>query len=338
MKKTAILILIILVAPFILYAESDGGNRAIFSRSGWVGADYVAMGKAAEVTVNDVYAIYWNPAGLGEMINKTALTPEKINEMANKGELGKISEEDLLNFTEDKKTRSFFQFGFSAALLDIDREAAFTGMAFSLFKGVCGLGVYSLASRNIPTYDISGNKTGDMNYISGVSYLSYSWVWGVTNFGISLKTLYERIDPVNYLGGAVDFGTQVEIFPFFKVGVVLQDIGIGLYPVTSGNAVVEKKYDLGSSALRIGGALSNGDGNFTVSASVVKKLKQADLEKSIGFKYNIVKEFSVMLGINDTVFSSGIGIHWKAFDLSYAFSYDKIDLGMNNIVSLTLTF
>ena len=60
MKKYFIIIFIVYV--FMLFAENGAyayavGSRASYTKGGWVGAKYIAMGKAAEATVNDVFAI-----------------------------------------------------------------------------------------------------------------------------------------------------------------------------------------------------------------------------------------------------------------------------------------
>ncbi|HDP79657.1 MAG TPA: hypothetical protein ENN21_02305, partial [Spirochaetes bacterium] len=150
-----------LVLAFLLtgsrgYAANDAGSRASFTRGGWVGARYVGMGKAAEVTANDVFAIYWNPAGLSSLKARETLSQDEVSEKARRGEIKDITEKDLIRFSEEGSEKNFLQVGVSACMLDIEREAGFFGAAFNLFKGVGGAGVYTIQSRDIESRDESG--------------------------------------------------------------------------------------------------------------------------------------------------------------------------------------
>jgi hypothetical protein len=318
-------------------AENDAGARAAFTRSGWVGGRYVAMGKAAEVVVDDVYAIYWNPAGLRELIQKEALSPEEITNKARSGKIESITEEDLIKFSEDEYSRFFFQTGISTAILDADREAGFVGVAFNVFNGVLGIGYYGIQSRDIESRDEQGNYTGDMDYLASTGYVSYGWGMGVASMGVSVKVLHEKIGKINYFGFGSDLGAQIELVPLVKVGFVVQDIGTFLRPVKSYENI-DNKYDFALPVFRLSASISNRASNIIASVSGIKKLEQDDYEVNFGFQYNVTKYSSVYLGLNDSLFSSGASLRLFDMDVTYCFTFDKINFGQNHMISLTIVF
>ena len=285
---------------------------------------------------DDVFAIYWNPAGLAELRGKEKVSAEDLKEKARSGNADKIKEEDLYKFSEDDREQTVVHIGVSGAMLDAERQACFTGVAFNLLGGVAGVGFYSIFSLDIPTYDASGVSTGSTNYVAGASYFSYAYEFGVASFGASVKMLYERIDTINYGGAGADVGTQVFVLPFLKVGFMVQDLGTGLFPYNN-EAGVDKKYDFAHPSLRLGIALLS-DSGLTFAISVIKKLEQDEFQVSAGVQYDLAKYLSLYLGVNDAYFSSGLTFSFYNMTFSYAMSFDNIDYGINNVVSFSLLF
>lgn len=313
-----------------------GGSRATYTRSGWVGARYVGMGMAAEVLVNDIFAIYWNPAGISELRGQKRLNISEIKEKARSGRADKISEEDLLNFSEDSQKNAFFQIGMSGAILDVERNAAFMGIAFDVVKGIMGIGVYSIFSVGIQGRDELGNATKEYDYVGSVCYFSYGLSFGVSSIGVSLKVLYELVGDMSYMGVGTDLGAQVYILPFLKVGFVIQDLGTGLHPVEEKNGV-EQKYDVSYPTLKLGIAMSS-DAGISVALSGVKKLEQEDYGFRIGLEYEIVKYFAIRIGLNNDSFTTGFTVEYNNWSMSYAFILDIVDYGYDNIISMMLMF
>ena len=316
---------------------ADAGSRASFTRGGWVGAKYVATGMTAETTADDVFSIYWNPAGLTELKGSSGMSLRDIQKKARDGKVEDVSESDLTRFSEESGERFFLQIGISAARLDIERNANFAGFACKLFDGVFGMGVYSIYSLGIEGRDESGNYTRDYDYIASVGYLSYAFtIGGIASFGFSAKVLYEKIGDVAYAGAGADVGLQVFVLPFLKIGFMAQDLGSGLYPVEDYPGI-KKKYDFAFPTLRLGAAFINNSG-LTVSFSVIKKLEQKAFYYGLGVEYDLMRYTSIYLGFSGSQFTSGITIHIANVDISYAFMFDNIRNGYNNIVSLTTLF
>ncbi|MBN1532228.1 MAG: hypothetical protein JXA20_06165 [Spirochaetes bacterium] len=337
--KCGILLLFALLLPArgaVLHA-AGAGTRASFSRSGWVGARYAAMGASGEVVADDVFAIYWNPAGLTELKGRTRFSASEIQQKARKGDVSGISEQELTQFSEESGERFFVQVGISAAMLDVERNAGFFGFACSLFNGVFGLGVYSIYSPDIESRDQYGNYLGDLNYIASVGYLSYAFtLGGVASVGVSTKVLYEKIGNTVYAGVGADIGVQVYVLPFIKVGFIAQDLGSGLYPVEK-YSTVRERWEFASPTLRLGIALISTTG-LTVSFSGIKKLEQTSLYYGIGVEYDLMRFTTIHLGFNGSQFSAGLTLHISSVDFTYAFMFDNVDNGYNNMVSLTVLF
>jgi len=324
-----------LLISFNVYGGTNAGQGVDFLRSGWVGAENIAMGMAVEAIVSDVYALYWNPAGLVELKGKNSLSKKDIQDRARKGNLGGIKENDLLNFSEDdKKKKRVFQLAMSGSILDADRQAAFIGTAFSVGPGIMAIGIYSLFSLNIQGYDTGGSPTSMYHYVSGAPYFSYAMSFETVNIGVTLKGIYQTVGDVTYLGAAVDAGVQLSLFTFVKIGLVVQDVGAGLVPV-AGSA--ELKYNLGYPVVRASVALVSEEEN-TIAVSIVKNLDQDGIDFHVGIKYNLHKTTAVCLGLTNEYFTTGISFTFGFFSISYAFMIDRINYGFNNTVSLTMIF
>jgi len=319
----------------ISLAGEDAGSRASYTRTGWVGARYVALGKAAEVIVDDAFAIYWNPAGLCDLRGREPLSIDEIKAKARKGDVDDIKEEELVTFSEGEDRDGVAQIVASGAMLAIEREAGFAGAGFSLWGGVFGAGLYSIRSDDIVTRDADGNKTGTTAYSGNVGYLSYGKYVGNTAVGLSIKGLYERIGEYSYSGAGADLGVQTEIIPFFKVGFVLQDIGTGLYPMDD-YPDVEKEYDPGNMSMKLSAAITTRGSDFIIAFSGVKKIEQEQYEINVGMQYALSELMAIYLGLNDSFFTSGVSVTIWGTEIAYAFAYDKIDYGYNNIVSVKI--
>jgi hypothetical protein len=333
----------IYITVIILFAAAGGindlsasGSRAAYTRGGWAGAKYAAMGMSADTLVNDAYAIYWNPAGLSELIGTKKLSSDEIKEKAQKGNLSALSEADLLRFSEDDVEEFHFQVAVSAAMLDYDRNAGFAGVAFSAFSGIAGMGLYTLSSTGIEGRDETGAYTGDLSYLASTGYLSYAWTSGMTNIGFSLKGLYEKIDDAAYSGSGLDIGVQVSVLPFMKLGFVIQDLGTFMYPVSAGPEV-EKRPDFAYTTFRLGGAVVS-DSGLTLVFGVDKRLEQESYIVGFGVQYELSEGIELYSGMRDKLFSAGVGFNLWIFDVAYAMSFDSIDYGFNNMVSLLMTF
>ncbi len=311
----------------------NAGSRGAYTRGGWAGAEYTASGMTGEVLSNDVFAIYWNPAGLTELRVKKKLTESQITEKAKQGKVDDITEEDLLDFSDSESGRMLFNIGASYTSLDIERDAGFAGFAFNLFRGVFGAGLYSITSKGIETRDVTGALTGHDNYSGSMGIISYAIQWDIISFGISAKGYYEKIGESAYSGAGADVGLQIFLLPFLKLGVMVRDAGGFIKPYNAPDS--EERYDFFQPQIRTGLAfLSSAGVRIAISGS--KKLEQDGFEFGGGVSYDLSDHLTVSSGINDSYFSAGFTLRLLGLDVSYAINFDKIDYGYNNTVSMAL--
>jgi hypothetical protein len=314
---------------------ANGRSRGTFTRGGFVGGKYVAMGRNGEVTADDVYSIYWNPAGLTELRHAQILTEKEIKEKAEKGKVDDISEAELIRFSEEEK-RFSVQVAASGSMLTFGANTAFFGMAINLPTGVLGIGSYTIFSGGVGRTDYNGVRTGTLDYLATAGYISYGVSLGVTSLGFSVKALYEKIGNDYYLGCGTDIGTQVYLLPFLKIGLMVQDLGTGMYPMVK-RAGIDQSYAFAYPTLKLGIAVIT-NRNFTIAVSGIKKLDVKTFGYSIGAQYDIMKWASIYIGLKDLVFSAGLTFHVVRFDVSYAFTMDTITKGFNHIASATVMF
>ncbi len=324
--------LIILMHP--AYAD-NAGSRGSYTRGGWAGARYTAAGMTGEVLADDVFSIYWNPAGLSELKGKKKLTETQIKEKAKNGEINDITEDDLLNFSEEKSDALFFDLGISYSSLDIERNAGFAGVAFNAFKGVAGAGFFSITSGNIETRDETGTLTGTERYTGSAGYLSYSIPWNIFSFGVTLKGYYEGIGEYTYYGFGSDVGAQVYLLPFLKMGIMIRDAGGFLTPEKKEYS--EEDYDFFMPQIKIGVAILS-DAGVRVSCSGSRKLEQADFEYGVGVEFDLNRFIMLSAGLCDGYFSTGMTLKTGGMNISYALNFDRIDYGYNNTVSASVFF
>jgi hypothetical protein len=205
-----------------------------------------------------------------------------------------------------------------------------------MLGGIAGIGFYNIMSLGIEKYDEIGDPQGETHYTAGMVNLSYARSMGVANFGATIKGLYERIADVNYMGAGADIGIQVYVLPFIKVGFAVQDLGAGLMPAGK-QEDIETRYDLASPMLRLGVAVIS-DAGLTFAVGMSRKLERDDYAFSGGVQYDLARYVSIYLGVSDASFAAGLTTRFLNTTVSYALTFDNIDNGVNNIVSLSLLF
>ncbi len=323
----AIIFFYLVNGPSIPYshAMSDADKKASCLRNGWIGAEYVAMGKAAEVIVDDVFSIYWNPAGLRELENTIGYADSQVTGK----DRDRIDEDDLLTFSEDNSED--IHISISAGLIDIKSQAGFIGAAFRGLNGIIGIGAYSVFLREIEFFNQSEINANSTQCLAGTGIISYGMSRGVASFGISLKGLYENFEENIYYGIGSDIGTQIEIIPLLKIGLVIQDAVTILKPLETDTD--NEDHEFITPFVKFSAALDNISG-FTFSFTGGTIVKD-DYEFNYGIRYSISSQFSVSAGLNDyNLLTAGLSCSVNDADIAYSFSYDFDRKKNNNIISL----
>ncbi len=192
MRKFAIIPVVLLMAGTALADLSQvGASGAQFLKIG-VGSKYQAMGEASVAVANDIYATYWNPAGLAEIEN-AAVGFTNVNW---------ILDIDLNYVALAKYFEDIGVFGLSATVLSMD-------------------------DQEITTFE---QQEGTGNYYSAVSYaVGLSYARQLTSrfaFGGTVKYLGERIYNEKSAGFAFDFGTMLYTgFRSLRLGMSITNMG-----------------------------------------------------------------------------------------------------------------
>ncbi len=333
---TAASLFISLICPYTRVFAKSTGVRTSFTRTPTIGAHNVGMGTAVEAVTDDVFSIYWNPAGLSQLRRKKLTVEEDVRLKLKRGEIDQIREKDLLLFSENK-TKFFMQYGVSAALLDESRETGFAGFAFNIYDAVLGFGALGANSSGIQKYDVNGSKQGTTDYRSGVFYSSISYPTEFVSFGVTSKVLYESLDSTHYTGLGSDIGIQTDFIPLVQLGVVVQDLGTGLKPYREQDEF-SNEYVLTDPLLRMNLAISSRTADFVLSLGMARKFENEDPAYKLGFQYNFASQSSFLIGVRSSLFSTGLKMNLWSLDVSYALAVDSIDYGYNHTASVMFLF
>lgn len=173
-KKTAIILITVFLATSAFAGEfsKTGTAGAQFLKIG-VGARYIGFGEASVATVDDIYAMYWNPAGLTHIAeSEVAFT-----------HVNYVTDINLNYIAYARRHEDLGVFGASAMIL-------------------------SMGDKEITTID-EPEGTGEMYSVSSYAFqLSYArQLTARFSFGGSIKYVGEQIYREKAHGFGFDFGT-----------------------------------------------------------------------------------------------------------------------------------
>lgn len=190
-KLLTITLLFALVGTVSAQNFKAGTAGAQFLKIG-VGSRYQGMGEAAAATVGDVYAMYWNPAGLVE-IERSAIAFTNVNWLL---------DIDLNYVGYARYFEDIGVFGVSASILSTGEQEITT------FEQQDGTGRYYTAS----------------SYAIGLSFARQ--LTAKFAFGATAKYVGEKIDFVKSRGIAFDFGTMLYTgFNSLRLGMSITNMG-----------------------------------------------------------------------------------------------------------------
>jgi tetratricopeptide (TPR) repeat protein len=271
----------------VVWGKSSGNTTANFLKMG-VGGRGVAMGEAQTAAVDDATALYWNPAGLGD------LTQKEITFMHHKSIQG-ISQ-DVLYYA--RPTESLGVWGAGASVLRVD---------------------------GIKRYDGSGPSIGDVEASDTLLTLGWAKPWedfqwfpGIKT-GVNLKILNKTLDTDSAIGYMVDLGFIYKCRGDWNEGLrtsmVLQNVGTGL-SFNGENSSFPTQLKAGVSYPLFGD-------NMTVAGDVVFPT-DGNLFFNAGAEYWIWEIMAFRLGFKgnndlDSGLTYGFGIGNERLHLDYGF-------------------
>jgi hypothetical protein len=277
-----ILVLMALGAGAVWSGPSrSGASGAQFLKIG-VGSRYQGLGEAAVAVVNDVYSMYWNPAGLCGVEN-TAVSFTSVDWLVD------------INLNYVAIAQNFEDvgvFGISATIL-------------------------SMGDQEITTYenqDGTGETYGASSYSVGLSFARQ--LTDKFAFGVTTKYLGEKIHNEHSVGFAFDFGTMLYTgFRSLRLGMSISNMGpelkfsgpdlnVGYIPPdaggpndTLGAEFKTTPYDL-PLTFRFGAAydFDFGNNSFITVATEMKHPNDQAQQASVGFEYAYTEKFFLRSG------------------------------------------
>lgn len=270
-----------------LLAQSAGKTTANFLKVG-VGGRGAAMGDAQTAVVDDVTALYWNPAGLG------GLTQKEIAFMHNTLVSGVT--QDVLYYA--RPTAS---------------------------AGVWGFGGNFLRVSGVDGYDAGDNPTGDVGASDSLFTVGWAKPWEDQRWfpglqtGVNLKVLKKTLDnesAIGYLGDVgIVYKARGDWSQGLRTGLALQNLGTGL------DFNGEKTSF--PTMLKAGAAYSFYGDNATVAADLVLPTEGSP-SVNLGAEYRVWDILAFRLGYKgsndlDSGMTYGFGIGNERLHLDYGF-------------------
>lgn len=262
-------------------ASRTGASGAQFLKIA-VGSRYQGLGEASVALVNDVYSMYWNPAGLTDIENT------------------------MVSFTNVDW------------LLDINLNYVAMAQHFE-DVGVFGISatILSTGDQEITTFQNQGG-TGE-TYSASSYQVGLSFARQLTDkfsFGITGKYIGEKIYNEQSQGFAFDFGTMLYTgFRSLRLGMSISNMGpelkftgpdltVGYDPLGGGGAnspvgaeLKTTPYDL-PLTFRFGAAydFDFGENSLVTVATEMKHPNDQEQQGSIGFEYSYSEKFFLRSG------------------------------------------
>lgn len=276
----------ILMLPFNSEAKSPGTGSAGFLKVG-VGGRGVAMGEAQTAAVNDVMALYWNPAALGK------LSQNEVSFMHN----------------------NFFQ--------GVDQDVFYYAQP-TPSAGTLGAGLSTVRVGGITGFDSFGARTTEL--AASDTLFTFGWGRGWENMpllpglntGVNFKFLQKKLGDDSASAFMADVGflyeSQEGWLQRLRTGFAVQNLGSGLN--------FGQKSDL-PMLVKLGFAYPLFSDSLTLALDVVSP-SDNNLFLNMGLDYRLWDILAFRLGYRgqndlDTGLTYGVSFGNERFHLDYAF-------------------
>ena len=256
------------------------------------GARPLAMGEAFTGLADDASALFYNPAGLAQ-----------------------------INFPEILTM-------YNRWFLEVNQQIA--GIVYPTNLGVVALGYSGLSSSDIPSYNASGEVGPTFGTNSSCLNLSFSrkinphFSWGIT-----LKSINEKLEEVSGGALALDAGLHYRFNPYLTLGVSALNLGSGVKFISETTPL--------PTSYRLGAAYSGKflEENFTLASDLVSFPE--GIKFNFGLEYQIRSFFTLRFGSSAGNLRAGMGIAANLFSFDYAYLAHP-DLGTAHQASISILF
>jgi len=296
MRKSLILMVgfVFLLAPHFAWGQAKVATAGAKFLALGVSARAIGMGDAFLAISEDASAVYYNPAGLTQVVQREAM------------------------------------FTHVSYLADINYD--FAGLAYptTKFGGVWGVGFYMLnaGDMDVTTQGLS-NGTGQ-TFTAKDYALSFSYARSLTDrfsVGMTLKLIDELLDTERGTGWAADMGTLYNTgFKGFKIAMVISNFGPDL-------KFIEEDCPLPMN-FKFGGVFDIiRNENHKAVFSIEGSHPNDNMEKfNAGVEYWFKDMFALRIGdhfeYNTGGISAGLGLKLSVSDRKLNFDYGYHDMGL----------
>jgi hypothetical protein len=311
LRRWGIITLLTVSGATASYAGDVGTSAAQFLELG-VGPRALAMGDAQVGLANDVYATYWNPAGLARLESQEA---------------GFFANQYLQNITEE----------YAAYAYPHPKLGTFAGSVTYFNVG------------QFQGYDAGGAPNGNVGASDAAFGFSYAHsllhdprLGSDISLGFTGKYIQERLDTVTARAFATDLGVLFKpglqwagLLEGWKAGLAIRNIGSALkYDAES--FPLPRRLDAG---LSYTGHILGEDFTWAIDGRKPQNGKQS---LGTGLEVWALQSFALRIGYSNqgdlgNGLRMGAGIKFKTIQVDYAFA-PAGNLGNVNYVSLTLRF
>jgi len=256
------------------------------------GARPLAMGEAFTGLADDASALFYNPAGLAQ-----------------------------INFPEILTM-------YNRWFLEVNQQMA--GIVYPTNLGVVALGYSGLSSSDILSYDASGEAGPTFGTNSSCLNLSFSRKINPNlSWGITLKSINEKLEEVNGGALAFDAGLHYRLNSSLTLGVSALNLGSGVKFISETTPL--------PTSYRLGAAYSGKylEENYNLTMDLV--FWPEGLKPNFGLEYLIRNFFALRFGTSKGALRAGVGIVASLFAFDYAYLAHP-DLGATHQVSISLLF
>ncbi|MEW6516683.1 MAG: PorV/PorQ family protein [candidate division FCPU426 bacterium] len=292
-----------------------GANEAVLSTAGKVlqigiGPRAVAMGEAQAAAAEDIYALYWNPAGLAQISNP------QLSYMHN------LWLQDIQD-----------------AYLTYAQRLFKGGMAFSV--NYINFGTFDKIGVDTDGYPVPLNQTfTPYTLVVGAGYGTQ--LYGDLDVGGSVRLVSESVDTFNSMTLALDLGARYrDLLPNLNAGLVIQNLGL---PLEGFQLPLTIKAGLGYNLPLL---VDDKRDHFLIVADANVPIPvDQPVYANFGLEYDYQGAVAIRAGyrvseINQlggmTGLSAGLGVNISNFKLDYAVAPFG-DLGLTHRIALTYEF
>jgi len=294
-KKLLVVMVSLVLLGMISTVAADNNHLFPWMRTG-MGPRGMAMGGTGTAHMNNITAVYWNPAALGNI---------KRAEFA-------------MMYTD----------------MGLDRHYNFAALGTGFKYGYVALSWINAGVTDIKG-SVEGSPTGKFDYNDHDISLSLALGTGRFKMGLSAKMLMSSMDDDNQSGFGTDLAFLWDINDYLSVGFMTRDLysevdgdevptqynlGLAVHPIwglTFATDLKTEKHTDEEVTVSIGAEYWTGVGKDTEVGSSHSAINLEEKTKWDEILSNT--QAGVRIGVNDGSFTTGFGIRFKMLETNYAY-------------------